>query len=81
LPLPQSALELQVSFEAAGTVHASPFTHWFEHTSPEQHAPLGHARQTRVARHMPQRTFVASHVPTGVVVLVGHAPSSPEQHG
>jgi hypothetical protein len=80
-PAPQSALELHPAGGAAGTVHASPVTHVFEHTSPEQHAPVGHARHAFWERHMPQRTFVWSHPPAAAVVAAGHCVSSPSQHG
>ena len=77
-PAPQSADELHPVAGAPGTVHASPVTHVFEQTSPEQHAPLGHARQMFCARHMPQRTCEVSHCSAIAVVAVGHA--SPSQH-
>jgi hypothetical protein len=80
-PFPQSALELQLVEGAPGTVHASPVTHTFEQASPEQHAPLGQARHTFSAAHMPQRTFVVSQDATGVVVDEGHALESPWQQG
>ena len=80
-PLPQSALELQVVGCAPETAQASPVTQTFEHTSPEQHAPFGHARQTFWVGHMPQSTFVVSQVATRVVVEDGHAASSPSQQG
>jgi hypothetical protein len=79
-PLPQSALELQPAGGVEGTTHASPVTHVFAQTSPEQHAPVGHARHVLWLRHIPHKTFVWSQ-PDVAVVAVGHCVSSPVQHG
>jgi hypothetical protein len=79
-PPPQSALELQPARGVDGTVQASPFTQAFAQTSPEQHAPVGHARHAFWERHMPHRTLLSSH-PAAAVVALGHCVSSPWQHG
>ncbi len=60
-------------------MHASPFTQTFPQTSPEQHAPLGHAWQIPSRVHTPQRTTPVAHPTAVLVVAEGHA--SPVQHG
>jgi hypothetical protein len=75
---PQSAEEEQFCGGADGTVHASPFTQMLLQTSPEQHAPLGHAWQMASRVQRPQRTTPVSHGVLPLVVLDGHA--SPVQH-
>jgi hypothetical protein len=78
-PLPQSADAAQLTGGADGTVHASPFTQTLPQTSPEQHAPLGHAWQTASFAQKPHRTTPPAHAVLPPVVCDGHA--SPVQHG
>ena len=78
-PFPQSAVALQTTGGADGTVHASPFTQTLLQTSPEQHAPLGHAWQTASRAQTPQRTTPVAQAVSPPVVCDGHA--LPLQHG